>query len=81
MNEPPVSNIQMDANHKNAREQRTEQQRQHVEEGSDSERGNCSSSFSSIKVSERVDPASKSSLIGKRLDQVFWGSCSFNHKD
>lgn len=70
------------ANGKSQKRSRAEDRRQHhVEEGSDSERGNCSSSFSSIKVSERVDPASKSSLIGKRLDQVLWGSRSFNQKD
>lgn len=33
------------------------------------------------KVSRRVDPASKSRLIGEMLNRVFGGSCSFNQKD
>lgn len=85
LNEPPVSNIQMDANHqkKCSPEKDSSNRRPHEEEerGSDSESGNFLLLSAPWKCRGGLDPASKSSLIGEMLNQVFWGSRSFNQKD
>lgn len=82
MNGPPVSHTQMDGCKSQKRLEskgNDAHRRQRVQGGSDSEREREETSSPPSpppKASERVNPApKKSSLIGERLDQVFWGSC------